>query len=90
MLFLADWLTLLVFWLFVLRLFRSGGTKTAAAFVILWFSGYFGFPLLGIEGALYFLSYKALLCLALQFMDLYLTNMSKRRPQENPLTKIQE
>ena len=90
MLFLASWLTLLVFWLFLLRLFRAGGKKTAAAFVILWFGGYFGFPLLGIEGALYFLSYKALLCLALQFIDIYLTNAGKRTPQENPLNNIQQ
>ncbi len=90
MLFISDWLTLVLFWLLIARLYRSVKARTVLVFVSLWFGGYFATSLLGIEGPIYFISYKALLCIDLLFIDLYLRKMGKRIPPENPFDEIQD
>lgn len=90
MLFISDWFTFLAFWALVVQLFRLDKRKTVTIFVMLWAGAYFGFPLIGIAGAFYFISFKALLCLAMMFIELYLRNVNKGHPRKNPLNKIHE
>ncbi|PCJ28012.1 MAG: hypothetical protein COA96_02290 [SAR86 cluster bacterium] len=88
MLFFGDWLTFAGFWFYLFRIFRLDGKKVPLVFACLWAVGYFGLPTIGIEGAIYFISYKAVLTLALMFIDLYRMNMGKRNPPDNPLKDV--
>jgi hypothetical protein len=56
----------LAFWLLLVRAWAELGGRTAAAFLALWFAGYVG--LQTIDGALFFVSYVAVLDIALVFL----------------------
>ena len=88
MLFAANWIIPIVFWFYVIRLLRNGRRKLPAVFAAIWLLGYFGFPLIGIEGGLYFISFEALLVVVLIFITIYQHQMGKRTPIENPLEEI--
>ena len=88
MLFAANWIIPIVFWIYAIRLLQVGGRKLSALFAVTWLLGYFGFPLIGIEGLLYFISFEALLTVALIFITLYLKQMSIRTPIQDPLKEL--
>ncbi len=54
------------FWLLLARAWVEHGTQTAAIFLALWLAAYIGLPL--IEASLFFLSYVAVLDIALVFV----------------------
>lgn len=88
MLFAASWIVPIVFWFYVIRLVRFGGRKLPALFAFIWLLGYFGFPRIGIEGGLYFISFEALLTVVMIFVGLYQHQMGKRLPKLSPLEEI--
>ena len=88
MLFAANWIIPIVFWLYAFRLLQIGGPKLPALFAVTWLLGYFGFPLIGIEGPLYFISYEALLSVVLIFIYLYKCQISNRAPVQDPLKEL--
>jgi len=90
MLFAANWIVPLVFWFYVIRLLLNSGRKLPAVFAVIWLLGYFGFPFIGIEGGLYFISFEALLAVVLIFIDLYRHQMGKQTPKQNPLEETNE
>ena len=90
MLFVANWIVPIVFWFYVIRLVRFGGRTLPALFAFIWLLGYFGFPQIGIEGGLYFISFEALLAVVLIFIDLYRHQMGKQTPKQNPLEETNE
>ena len=78
MLIVAYWLVLIVFWFYIVRLLRKDGYKLPTAMTILWLLGFFGFPLIGLEGGLLFISYGAVLSLILIYVDLFRWRMGLR------------
>ena len=54
------------FWLLLGRLWIESGLRPALVFAVLWLAGYIGLPLLG--GSLFFVSYVAVLDIALVLM----------------------
>ena len=88
MLFAANWIIPIVFWLYTFRLLQIGGYKLPAMFAVTWLLGFFGFPLIGIEGSLYFISFEALLSVVLIFIYLYQKQMSKRTPIQDSLKEL--
>ena len=89
MLFIAHWLVIIVFWFFIIRLLRLDGAVLPSCFAVLWIAGYFLFPLLGIEGGLYFISYGALLTLFLIYVDLTRKHLGWRNKTADPLQAMQ-
>ncbi|MCG8416006.1 MAG: hypothetical protein MI746_17460, partial [Pseudomonadales bacterium] len=87
MLFVANWLVIIVFWYFIIQLAHRDGLKLPAFFGTLWISGYFLFPQLGLEGGLYFISYAALLTLIVIYIDMTRERMGLRKPKTDPLTE---
>ena len=85
MLFVAHWLVIIVFWFFIYRLVKLDGIKLPATFAIFWTAGYFLFPLLGLEGGLYFISYGSILALILIYIDLTRAKLGLRNKAPNPL-----
>lgn len=89
MLWLGSWIVLLSFWFYVIRLALFDGITLSLYFVCAWCIARFGFPQLGIEGPIYFVSFSALLTSAMIFIDLYRHSMGMRNPQESPLDQIE-
>jgi hypothetical protein len=59
----------IAFWALLAKAWADRGTRTAALFVGLWVAGYLGLPLVG--ASLFFLSYVAVLDIALVFLVFY-------------------
>lgn len=89
MLLLAHWLIIFVLGFYVLQLARKDGLLLPGCIATLWLVGYFGFPLLGIEGGLYFITYGALLCLVLIYMDMTRDKMGYRATRADSLSEMQ-
>ncbi len=87
MLLVANWLVIIVFWYFIIQLAHRDGLKVPAFFGMLWISGYFLFPQLGLEGGLYFISYAALLTLIVIYIDMTRERMGARKPKTDPLSE---
>ena len=71
MIYVGSWVALIAFWFFAVRLTVKDGIKLTAPFFVLWIAAYFLFPLLGLSGGLYFISFEAVLTLILIFTDQY-------------------
>ncbi|GJM14619.1 MAG: hypothetical protein DHS20C12_30220 [Pseudohongiella sp.] len=89
MLWLGSWIVLFSFWFYVIRLALLDGLSLSLFFGCLWCIARFAFPQLGIEGAIYFVSFSALLTSAMIFIDLYRHSMGIRNPQQSPLDEIE-
>lgn len=63
---IASAIAHLAFWLLLVLAWVGRGTRTAVIFICLWLAGYFGLPM--VDGALFFLSYVAVLDIALVFL----------------------
>jgi hypothetical protein len=59
----------IAFWVLLAKAWAHRGARTAALFAGLWLAGYVGLPLVG--GSLFFLSYVAILDIALVFLVFY-------------------
>ena len=84
MLFLAHWLVIIVLGFYVIQLARKDGPTLPACIAALWLLGYFAFPRLGLEGGLYFITYGAVLCLILIYVDLIREKMGNRNKRSEP------
>lgn len=89
MLFIANWLVIIVFWYFIIQLAHRDGLKLPAFFGTLWISGYFLFPQIGLEGGLYFISYASLLTLVIIYIDMTRERMGLRKPKQDPLAELE-
>ena len=88
MLWLGSWIVLIGFWCYALRLGVFDNRWLSLVFVSLWAIAKFGFPLLGIEGPIYFISFAAILTVIMIFIDLYRSNIGRRNPPKSPLNEI--
>ncbi len=70
MLFIANWLVIIVFWYFVYRSWRGHQQKLAIACSALWIVARIWLPGNGLNGGLLFIVVAALLCLILMYADL--------------------
>ncbi len=88
MLWLGSWIVFIGFWFYTVRLALFDSRWLSLGFIILWAIARPGFPLLGIEGPIYFISFAAMLTAIMIFIDLYRSNMGLRNPPKNPLDEI--
>ena len=88
MLWLGSWIVLIGFWFYAVRIALLDSRSLSLGFITLWIIARFGFPQLGIEGPIYFISFAAMLTAIMIFIDLYRSNMGSRNPQKNPLDEI--
>ncbi len=88
MLWLGSWIVLISFWFYALRLAAQDSPWLSLGFITLWVVAKFGFPQLGIEGPIYFISFAAILTAIMVFIDLYRSNMGLRNSSKNPLDEI--
>jgi uncharacterized membrane protein len=70
MLFIANWLVIIVFWFFAIRSWRNGQRRLAIACGALWITGRIWLPGSGLNGGLLFIVVAAILCLILLYADL--------------------
>ena len=82
MLFIANWLVIIVFWYFVYRSWRNGQQKLAIACSALWIVARIWLPGNGLNGGLLFIVVAAVLCLILMYADLMLRATPARQPFE--------
>ena len=85
MLWLGSWIVFIGFWFYAVRIALLDSRSLSLGFVTLWFIAQFGFPQLGVEGSIYFISFAAMLTAIMIFIDIYRSNMGSRNPQKNPL-----
>jgi hypothetical protein len=88
MLWIGSWIVLIGFWFYALRIALLDSRPLSLSFITLWVIARFGFPLLGIEGPIYFISFAAALTATLIFIDLYRSNRGLRNPPKNPLDEL--
>ena len=85
MLWLGSWIVFIAFWFYTLRLARLDSLSLGIGCAALGTIARFGFPSLGTEGPIYFISFTALLTLIMITIDLYRDKMGLRSPQKSPL-----
>lgn len=91
MLFLANWLVIIVFWFFAIRVWRNGQRRLAIASGALWITARIWLPGGGLTGGFLFIVVAAILCLLLIYADLmHRTLPASKEPEAGLLARQRE